>query len=141
MERTNMTKRKSHFGMIVLFFLAAFLFSIDAQAQYFPPLVSEAQAQSVLDNEIPVQETILNSLTPGTTTYQTAERKYHMYVHTWETLLNGESLEDALIATFSEFALGPNGHKGDTDEFTLNQKPVSSYGDSAFDDLVDLLEN
>ena len=89
MKRMKMTERKMHLGIAVLFFLATFLFSIDVQAQYYPPLVSEVQAESMLTNEIPNQEAVMNNLTPGTTAYQTAERRYHMYMHTWEMLTTG----------------------------------------------------
>ena len=135
----KMTQRKKHLGTLVCFLLACFLFSVDLSAQYYPQMVEEAQAQTMLSNEIPTLENAVGNLVPNTPEYDLAERKYNLFVHTWETLTTGETVENALTSAYGEFAVDPNGHKADMDEFTVLDKQVVNYGDQAFDDLVNFL--
>ncbi|MEM9921327.1 MAG: hypothetical protein AAF990_24715 [Bacteroidota bacterium] len=139
MKRMKMTQRKKHLASLVCFLLACFLFSVDLSAQYYPRLVEEAQAQTMLSNEIPTLENAVGNLVPNSPEYVLAERKYNLYVHTWETLTGGESVENALTSAYGEFAAAPNGYKADLDEFTQQDKEVVNYGDQAFDELVNFL--
>ncbi|MEO1518978.1 MAG: hypothetical protein AAFV95_28440 [Bacteroidota bacterium] len=139
MKRMKMTRRKNHLVMVVSFLLACFLFSVDASAQYYPNLVDEAEAQTMLTNEIPTLENAVGNLVPNTPEYALAERKYSLYVHTWETLSTGETVEAALTSAYGEYAVDANGYQADEDEFVQLDKEVVNYGDQAFDDLVNFL--
>ena len=142
MKRMKMTQEKIRLKMVLFFSLACLLFSIDVQAQSYPDMISEGQAQLVLDNQIPTLENVMNNMTPGTPSYTLAERKYNLHVHAYEVLTTGESVEAALTAAFAEFAVGPNGHQADLDELTsITKNEVSTYGDPAFDSLVNLLKD
>ena len=135
----KMTEGKRHLLTMVFFLLACFLFSVDVSAQSYPNLVDEAQAQTMLSNEIPTLDNSLGNLIPNTPEYDLAERKRNLYVHTWEILTTGESVADALTAAYSEFAELPNGSRADQDELAENDKQVVNFGDQAFDDLVNFL--
>ena len=140
MERIKMNQGKSRLLMTFGFLLACLLFSFDASAQYYPKLVDEVSATTRLNSEIPVLEDRLENQIPGTPSYALTERQLNMCVHTNEMLISGEGVANSMTAAYQEFAVDQNGHHADADEFMLLTKPQQTYGDSAFDRLVNLLK-
>jgi len=140
MNKVNLTRGNRHLQWVLCFLVTCFFFSADLNAQTYPDLVPEAQAQVMLNNEIPVLENSMNNLTPGTAAHQLAERTYFLYVHTWETLTIGRNVAESLTAAFGEFAIDVNGNDLGEDELPGVSKTASNYGDPAFDGLVSFLE-
>ena len=137
---TKITKQKQHLQWAFCFVVACFLFTTSINAQNYPNLVSEAQATSLLEAEIPVLENTMNNATPGSAAFILAERTYHMYMHTWETISIGRNVEEALTSSFGEFAIDANGNSRNEDELPQLSKTGFDYGDSVFDNLVSFLE-
>ncbi len=138
MIETEFTQRKKYLT-VLSFFVACFLFSFNLSAQHYPNMVSEAQAQSMLNAEIPVLEAALDNLSNGSAAYREALRTYNLYVHTWEGLETGLSVENSLTSAFGEFAAAPNGGDFSEDELPILPKDGIDFGDSAFDGLVNFL--
>ena len=140
MKKIKPTQGNSHLQWMLCFLVACFLFSADLNAQSYTDLVSEAQAQTMLNSEIPVLENTMNNLTQGTPAHQLAERTYSLYVHTWEHISTGRNVEEALTSAYGEFAIDVNGNNLNEDELPGLSKTGPDYGDSAFDSLVSFLE-
>ena len=141
MEKRIVERKKWQFGLVICFFLASFFFSIEVSAQYYPPLVDNAEAQTMLNDEIPGLIAYADAVAPGTPDHKLAVRKANLFNHTWESLSEGESLETALARAYGEFALDVNGNSGSEDELAgmdVN-KSNPDYGDPAFNDLVNFL--
>lgn len=133
-----MQEGRSH-RWVFSFLLAFFLFSITVSAQSYPPLVTESQAQSMLNNEIPVLVDALEALPQGSPAYELAERKLSLYQHTWEELNTGRDLAAALTGAFSEFSKDTSGNSMSQDELPGLSKNGPDYGDPLFDNLVEFL--
>ena len=140
MEKSKLMRKASHLGFMVMLLFTLLFFSVDAYGQTnYPELVSVPEAQFLLDDEIPVLSDALDNLTQGSSAYQTAERKLHLYVHTFEGLVTGETVEDALTGAYAEFAVQPNGQDADQDELPQSDTPISDFGDPKFNELVAFL--
>ena len=136
--------------MMTLVF-SCFLYLGKAEAQFsptssnvpiYPTLVSEAEAESLLLAEIPALESSMNQQQPNTNEYKLAEKKYLMYVHTWENLTSGLDVETALTSTYGEYASDTNGVPLNEDELaTVVSSKEGGYGDQVFEDLVAFLED
>ena len=139
MIETEFNQRKKY-HVVLGFFVACLLFSFSLSAQSsYPPLVSESQAQTMLNAEIPVLEAALDNLSSGSAAYRRALRTYSLYVHTWEGLDTGLALENALTLAYDEFATSPNGGDLSADELPVLSKDGIDYGDTAFAGLVNFL--
>ncbi len=138
---TEFTQKMERLKWVFCFVVACFLTNINLNAQaLFPDLLPAAQAEVMLSNEIPQLENTLNNLTPGTPAYEFAERQYHMYVHTWEGIFSGRDVEESLTSTYGEFARDNSGNPMSEDEMPGLSKNGLDYGDQAFDNLVEFLE-
>ena len=125
MKKQMLLVRKKFSTLLILaFFMLIGFNSVTAQ---LPSLVPDTQAETMLVNEIPVLEVVMNNLTYGTPEYEYAARKYSMYVHTWEGLDSGGNLVDALTDSYIEF--GYNSSVGSAAEGTC-VSPNSGSADS-----------
>ena len=126
--------------MVLSFVVAFFLFGhADLVAQHYPNLVSESQAEAMLGNEIPVLENAMNGLSHNSPAYELAKRTYLLYMHTWEGVVSGITVEDALTSAYNEFAVDASGNEVSEDELPQISKNGADYGDQAFDSLVNFL--
>ncbi len=142
MEKKNVKRMPWQYGLVVCFFLASFFFSSEASAQYYPPLVSNAAAQEMLESEVPSLIATSDALPIGSSAQIFAERKANLYNHTWELLGYGEALITALNQAYGEFAVDANGNKLNMDELLtidIGSETNPDFGDAAFNNLVNFL--
>lgn len=116
--------------------------SSTSTVQPYPSLVTESNAESMLEGILPGLEASMEQLTPNTPAYEWAERKYLMYMHTWENLTQGMLLEASLTSSYGEFAIDASGNDLGEDElpaYVVSKDP--NFGDSIFEGLIDFLKS
>lgn len=135
MKKVKFLLSVKRLSALILFFGLLLFSSTQLEAQsIFPPLMQEDAALNTLESMIPSLRATAESTSPNAPEYDYVVRKEQLYVHTYELLVVGNQLEEALHGAILEF---PKASNSQASEVEIVGKGEYEFTDQAYQELID----